>query len=161
MSGSIVVVAQKHMIGLSFSGSFQALVAEMPKLWATFLQRQSEIPLVVQPLIRYDISNENRSYQMYTEYITVEVERFEQIPVGMVGLTLPEKTYARFTHSGPIDQVQKTYLKAFEWLKEQGYRVDEEALRMERYDERYVPAEHESSRTENAYEIYIPLANEP
>lgn len=157
MSGNIVVVPQKNLIGLSFSGNFQALVAEMPKLWTAFLQRQPEIPLVVQPLVRYDISNENHTYQMYTEYIAVEVERFEQIPVGMIGFTVPERTYARFTHTGSMEQVQNTYQQVFQWLQEQGHRVDEAAARMERYDERFVPSVHAPERSENAYDIFIPL----
>ncbi|MED4753984.1 GyrI-like domain-containing protein [Brevibacillus choshinensis] len=157
MSGSIAVVPQKYLIGMSFSGSFQALVAEMPKVWAMFLQRQPEIPLVVHPVVRYDISNENHTYQMYTEYIAVEVERFEQIPVGMIGFTVPEKTYACVTHTGPMDQVQNTYQQAFQWLQKQGHQVDEAALRMERYDERFVPSVHAPERPENAYDIFIPL----
>ncbi|QRG69377.1 GyrI-like domain-containing protein [Brevibacillus choshinensis] len=157
MSGSPVVVPEKHLIGLSFSGNFPALVAEMPKLWATFLQRQSEIPLVIQPDIRYDISSENRSYQMHTEYIAVEVERFERIPVGMVGFTIPERRYARFTHTGPMERVQATYRSAFEWLSQQGLQVDETVMRMEQYDQRFVPSVHPPERAENAYDIFIPI----
>jgi AraC family transcriptional regulator len=153
----IVQVPQKHVIGLSFAGPFPALVAEMPKLWEVFLKRQEEIPLVIQPAIRYDVSDENRSYQMYTEYIVVEVERFERIPAGMVGFTIPERKYARFTHTGPMEQVQNTYHGAFRWLNEQGIAVEEQALRMERYDERFVPTVHDSARQENAYEIFIPV----
>ncbi|WNC16680.1 GyrI-like domain-containing protein [Brevibacillus brevis] len=157
MSGRISVVPSKNVIAVSFSGTFPALVKEMPGVWEAFLQRQSEIPHVVSPHVRFDISSENRSYQLYTEYIGVEVERFERIPAGMVGLTLPERTYACFTHSGPMDQVQETYRNAFRWLGEEGYRVDESALRFERYDERYTPGFHNRERKENAYDIFIPL----
>lgn len=157
MSGSLVAVPQKHLIGLSFSGNFPALVEEMPKLWGIFLGRQSEIPLVTHPAVRYDISSENRAYQIYTEYIAVEVERFEHIPAGMVGFTIPEKRYARFTHTGPMERVQATYMSAFEWLKNQGLQVDESAMRMEQYDERFVPSVHAPERTENAYDIFIPI----
>ncbi|NRR01946.1 AraC family transcriptional regulator [Brevibacillus sp. RS1.1] len=157
MEGTIVHVPQKHLIGLSFSGSFPMLVEYMPKLWETFLKRQDEIPLVISPDVRYDISDENRTHQMYTEYIVVEVERFEHIPEGMVGFTIPAKTYARFTHTGPMEQVQNTYHSLFGWLNENGHQVNEQALRMERYDQRYVPSVHESARVDNAYEIFIPL----
>ncbi|MGG4439108.1 GyrI-like domain-containing protein [Brevibacillus fortis] len=157
MEGTIVHVPQKHLVGLSFSGSFPMLVEYMPKLWETFLKRQNEIPLVISPEVRYDISDENRMFQMYTEYIVVEVERFEHIPEGMVGFTILAKSYARFTHTGPMEEVQDTYQRLFGWLNENGHQVNEQALRMERYDQRYVPSVHESARVDNAYEIFIPL----
>ncbi|GED71057.1 hypothetical protein BRE01_47590 [Brevibacillus reuszeri] len=157
MEGTIVTVPQKHFIGLSFSGTFPMLVEFMPKLWATFLQRQQEIPHVIHPELRYDFSDENFEHRMYTEYIVVEVERFEQIPPGMVGFTVPERTYARFTHTGPMEQVQDTYQQLFAWLHKNGHQQNEQAVRMERYDERYVPTVHEATRMENTYEIFIPL----
>ncbi|MFD2369901.1 GyrI-like domain-containing protein [Brevibacillus sp. GCM10020057] len=157
MRGSIEVVPPKKLVGLSFSGTFPALVAEMPKVWESFLQRQGEIPFVIQPSICYDVSQENHAYQWYTEYVVTEVERFEEIPPGMIGITLPERTYARFTHTGPMEQVQQTYRQAFQWLGDEGYRIDETALRMERYDERYIPARHPRERAENAYDIFIPI----
>lgn len=154
---TIVHVPQKHFIAMSFSGTFQSLIVEMPKLWATFLQRQGEISHVVQPTVRYDISHENQAYKMYTEYIAVEVEGFERIPPGMVGFTIPERKYARFTHTGPMEQVQNTYHRLFQWLNEQGLAVDEQVLRMERYDERFIPSVDAPVRSENAYDIFIPL----
>lgn len=157
VAGSIVVVPQKLLIGMSFSGTFPALVAEMPKVWKAFLHRQSEISQVIDPHIRYDMSSENQKYSFFTEYIAVEVEAFAQIPAGMVGLTLPERAYARFLHEGPMDQVQQTYLNAFQWLKDHGQVLDEQALRMERYDDRFIPSVHTPERRENAYEIYLPL----
>ncbi|MGG1664170.1 GyrI-like domain-containing protein [Brevibacillus sp. NRS-1366] len=150
-------VPEKHFIGLSFSGSFPMLVEYMPKLWATFLQRQEEISHVLHPVVRYDISDENRTYDMYTEYLAVEVEWFEQLPPGMVGFTIPERTYARFTHKGPMEHVQATYESLFSWLKEMGHQPNEQLLRMERYDERYVPSVHDAARVDNMYEIFIPL----
>ncbi|KZE46807.1 hypothetical protein AV540_21080 [Brevibacillus parabrevis] len=157
MEATIVQVPETNVVGLSFSGSFSMLIEHMPKLWETFLQRQGEIPLVVQPDVRYDISDENQTYQMYTEYIAVEVERFEKIPPGMVGFTLPARTYARFTHTGPMETVQDTYRQLFGWLDEHGHQVDRQALRMERYDQRFIPSVHAPQRAENAYEIFIPL----
>lgn len=157
IEGTIVNVPQRHFIGLSFSGTFPMLVECMPKLWETFLQRQEEIPCVLHPTVRYDMSDENRIYQMHTEYLVVEVERFEQIPRGMLGFTIPAGAYARFTHRGPMEQVQATYKGVFTWLKEAGYHLNEHGLRMERYDERYTPVVHDALRNENAYDIYIPL----
>ncbi|WP_421616909.1 GyrI-like domain-containing protein [Brevibacillus sp. TJ4] len=158
MEGNIVRVPQKHFIGISFSGTFPMLLEEMPKQWAHFLTRQKEIPLVVDADVRYDISDENRTYKMHTEYIAVEVERFETIPEKMVALTIPARTYAQFTHTGPMSEVQHTYTRLFQWLEEQRIQVDWNTLRMERYDARYIPSHHEAARQENSYEIYIPLA---
>jgi len=157
MEGKIVRLPEKHVIGIRFSGTFPMLEQEMPKEWERFLARQEEIPLVVEPHIRYDISDENHTYKIFTEYVAVEVERFEQIPEGMVGFTIPPRTYAQFTHIGPMAQVKDTYTRLFQWLDEQGLAVDWSALRMERYDERYIPSVHDASRPDNAYDIFIPL----
>lgn len=118
---------------------------------------RKQIPQVIQPQVRYDISDENRTYRMYTEYVAVEVESFER----MVGFTIPPRTYARFTHVGPISQVRDTYTRLFLWLDKQGLAVDETALRMERYDERCIPSVHAASRPENAFDNFIPLRDLP
>lgn len=157
MTGTIVRLPEKHFIGMSFSGSFQTLIAGMPGHWGDFLMRQDEIAQVIEPNVRYDISDENRSFQMHTEYVAVEVERFAHIPQKMVGFTIPARTYAKFTHVGPMTQVQITYTQLFQWLHAQGLQMDESALRLERYDERYIPSMHAADRVENTYEIFIPL----
>jgi len=157
MTGTIVSLSEKHFIGMSFSGSFQTLIAGMPGHWEDFLKRQDEIPQVIEPAVRYDMSDENRSFQMHTEYVAVEVEGFAHIPEKMVGFTIPARTYAKFTHVGPMTRVQDTYTQLFQWLQAQGLSMDESTLRMERYDERYIPSFHAADRIENTYEIFIPL----
>lgn len=157
MEGILVQVPQKHFIGMSFSGSFQTLVEGMTAHWGKFVARQHEIPLVIQPDVRYDISDENMKYRMFTEFVAVEVEGFERIPERMVAFTIPARTYARFTHRGPMSTVKDTYTQLFQWLSLQGLELDETAWRMERYDARYIPSVHAPDRPENTYEIFIPL----
>ncbi|WP_231504331.1 GyrI-like domain-containing protein [Brevibacillus borstelensis] len=160
MQGAIVQLPEMWMVGASFTGPFQSLGVEMPKLWDVFSQRVNEIGNLKYPLCFYGVSDESKvgSYQLFTEYISVEVAKFDRIPEGMFGFTIPARSYALFTHQGPMDQVQSTYHRAFDWIKRQGLAVEEKALRLERYDERYLPPRHAAEREENAYDILIPLA---
>jgi AraC family transcriptional regulator len=137
-----------NVIGLRFSGPFSALGVEMPKLWQTFVARIPEIPGAVQPNVRYDIADEDHTYQMFTQFICVEVKDFSGgIPQGMVGFQVPGRTYAVFRHSGPMAGVPQTYANAFAWLKENGHEFDPNALRFEEYED----------GVEDAYNIWLPV----
>ncbi|MEJ8545762.1 GyrI-like domain-containing protein [Brevibacillus borstelensis] len=161
MQGKIVQLPEMSMVGASFTGPFQSLGVEMPKLWEAFFQRVSEIGQIKNPSCFYDVSDQSKvsAHQLYTEYIAVEVEKFDRIPEGMVGFMIPARSYAVFTHQGPMDRVPATYQHAFEWISGQGLSVAEQALRLERYDERYFPPRHAAEREDNAYDILIPLVS--
>ncbi|KEO81181.1 GyrI-like domain-containing protein [Tumebacillus flagellatus] len=157
MQPELKTMRQKHLIGMYFSGPFQLLGVEMPKLWEKYMPRIEEIPGVIAPSVQYGVSDENFEHRMYTEFLAVEVEAFTAIPVGMVGFTLPSTEYAVFTHQGPMSTVPATYQAVFGWLAQNGYAQDTSVLRFERYDERYNPTLHEKERAENAYEIWVPI----
>lgn len=159
MSGNIVQLPQMLLVGMSYSGEFQTLGVEMPKLWEIFWERAGEIGHLKSALPVYGVSDESRvgSYRIYTEYLAVEVEKVDTIPVGMVGFTIPARRYAQFTHQGPMEQVQSSYRDAFAWLRQEGLELDEHAFRLERYDDRYLPPRHAADRPENAYDILLPL----
>ncbi|TCP53908.1 putative transcriptional regulator YdeE [Tumebacillus sp. BK434] len=156
MNITIVELPEKKLIGVKFAGPFDVLPIEMPKLWTIFLERVAEIPQVVAGAY-YEISDEDFKHKIYTEYLTVEVERFDTIPYGMLAFALPARQYLKATHRGPMSSVQDTYLNLFKWMKENGYEQDLSALRMERYDRRFLPTVDDHAREENEYEILIPI----
>lgn len=158
MDITILELAEKKLVGMKFAGPFTALSVEMPKLWATFLSRVAEVAHLTgaaQPF--YGVGDENFEYKTHTEFIALEVERFEKIPHGMYGFTLPAQRYLKATHVGPMTGVQDTYRRLFKWMKEHGYEQNLTALRMEQYDQRFIPTVDASDREENAYEILIPI----
>lgn len=155
MGITMVELAAKKFVGMKFAGPFAALPVEMPKLWATFLSRVAD-----DQQLFYCLSEENFQYKTYTEFIAVEVERFEEIPHGMYGFTIPAQRYLQATHRGPMTGVQETYMRLFQWMEKHGYEQDRTALRMERYDQRFLPSVHAPDREENEYEILVPLVPE-
>lgn len=160
MDITTVELAAKKFVGMKFAGPFAALPVEMPKLWATFLSRVAEVPHeVVDKQTFYGVGDEDFQYKTYTEFIAVEVERLEEIPHGMYGFTIPALRYLKATHRGPMTGVQETYMRLFQWMKEHGYEQDRSALRIERYDQRFIPSVHAPDREENEYEILVPLVS--
>lgn len=156
MNITLVEQPEKKFIGMKFAGPFDLLPIEMPKLWVAFLTRTAEIPHAIQGAY-YDLSDEDFTHKIYTEYLAVEVERFDNIPYGMLAFALPPRRFLKTTHRGPMSNVQQTYLRLFQWMQENGYEQDRSTLRMERYDQRFTPTVDDPARDENEFEILIPV----
>ncbi|ARU59863.1 hypothetical protein CBW65_01425 [Tumebacillus avium] len=156
MNYTFIEQQEKMFIGMKFAGPFHVLPVEMPKLWKEFLSRVAEIPHAIEG-VYYDISDEDFTHHIHTEYIAVEVERFETIPYGMLAFTIPARRFLTVTHQGPMSKVPDTYTQLFGWMKENGYELDLSTFRIERYDHRFLSSVDDPAREENAYEIMIPI----
>ncbi|MBS3680487.1 GyrI-like domain-containing protein [Ornithinibacillus massiliensis] len=51
----------------------------------------------------------------------MEVETFEDIPEGMVTLTIPAQSYAVWEHRGPTTGIMKSYEELHQWIDENHY----------------------------------------
>jgi AraC family transcriptional regulator len=81
-----------------------------------------------------------------------EVKSTEEIPAGMVALTIPAGTYAVFTHKGKIQKIDMTMKYIYgSWLPKSGKKL-REAPELEIYDQRF---KHDSDDSE--LDIYIPI----
>lgn len=140
--------------GLPLAGPFSVLEADLPDIWNTFLERESE--LGENNSLRYAIRLQNRD-GVRLECVAVEVADLNDLPPGMIGLRIPERRYAVVTHRGPVTRTQATYLTGYATIEQLGMVPDEEAWRIERYDRRYTPAMHDGNRPDNAFDILIPL----
>lgn len=84
----------------------------------------------------------------------VEVDRIGEVPDGMVAITVPENTYAVFTHVGHISRIGDTVKQAWgRWLPASRYRPVT-APDFELYDpERWNPATGEGE-----VDLYFPVS---
>lgn len=51
----------------------------------------------------------------------MEVEAFEDIPEGMVALTIPAQSYAVWEHQGPTTGIMNSYEELHQWIEENHY----------------------------------------
>ncbi|TFW30811.1 GyrI-like domain-containing protein [Massilia horti] len=145
-----------RLAGLPFAGPLTALTVEMPGIWKTFLSRENE--LGNNDGVRYGVNLQEQG-GIFIECIAGRVLDLNEIPDKMIGLHLPERRYAVFTHRGPMTAVQATYVTAFAAMEQLGLRQDTSGWRLERYDRRFTPSVDNPARPENAYDILIPLRN--
>ena len=80
------------------------------------------------------------------------VDSLDDIPDGMVGRTVPEGSYAVFTHVGRLDTLGRTMNYIYgSWVPNSGYEL-RPGPDLELYDDRFDPASETSEM-----DIYIPV----
>ena len=151
---STVTLPEMKLAGLPLAGPLSELEADMPDIWSTFLERESELGETNG--LRYGVSLQDKQ-GVRIECIAAEVPDLNSLPPGMIGIRIPERRYAMLTHRGPVTRVQATYLTGHATIEQLGMVPDEEGWRIERYDRRYTPTLHDGNRPNNAYDILIPL----
>jgi len=100
----------------------------LPKLWSAFRPYRDNIPNRIGEDFfgiyeSYEESDENTTFV----YIcSAQVNNFDQVPKGMITRELAEHTYARFTHTGPLTELQETLSYIWgSWLPKSGYEYAE------------------------------------
>lgn len=138
----IVTKKEYKAIGLELSGPYSEL-QKMPMLWENFVKKIPEIPHPVNPELQVSLGITNDRPDDFTYYAAIEVSEFE-IPEGMKGITVPEQTYAVFTHKGPASRIGETINGARTTLLSEGYKLDPNAFWFEYYDKRHNPLSEDS-----------------
>ncbi|MCC2974164.1 GyrI-like domain-containing protein [Massilia sp. IC2-476] len=151
---STVNLPEMKLAGLPLAGPLSVLEADLPDIWSSLLERESELGDIKGP--RYAVRLQNKD-GVRLECVGVEVSDLNNLPPGMIGLHIPERRYAMVTHRGPVTRTQATYLTGYATIEQLGMVPDEEGWRIERYDRRYTPAMDDGNRPDNAYDILIPL----
>jgi len=90
----------------------------------------------------------------FTYVAGVEVDRIDEVPTGLVALTVPASTYAVFTHSGHISRFPDTVKQVFgHWLPASPY-THVPTPDFELYDERWDPATGNGD-----IDVWVPIAD--
>lgn len=154
MKPTIVHLPAFHVIGMQ--GTFSpATRGQIPALWARFVSRMDDI----------EGQKGDVSFGLCTPNVTgpdgtptfvytaaVEVETLDRVPDGLVGLTVPAQTYARFTHTGHISKIDKS-IDAIWGTELAANRLQPAGgLEFERYDDRW-----DDETGEGPVDLYIPV----
>jgi AraC family transcriptional regulator len=96
---------------------------QLPPLWEAFLARLSEIENTV-PCTCYGVVLPSADDPEVLAYCAgIEVETVDNLPEGMQVVTVPSATYARFTHHGPVKNIDHTVNYIYgTWLSQSGRR---------------------------------------
>lgn len=110
-------------------------------LWQTFLQRAQQIPNRIghdMYGIMTSTPESKRTHPHELQYLTaVAVSAVDSIPEGMIWRTVPDTTFAVFTHKGPITAIGDTVGQIYQqWLPQSGYEHSDIAD-IELYDHRF------------------------
>lgn len=114
-------------IGVRWEGTFkQAQAGEIRTFMQQFRERLEELPDGTDTSsvfgISYDVSAEGFTYYLCCKVL----DSVGELPDGMERITVPSLTYATYKHSEE-ENVSDSYTKVYEWIKENGYNVDEKA----------------------------------
>jgi AraC family transcriptional regulator len=145
------IYAQKemHLVGLrtSFFGTDSEknnIAEKLPPLWQQFLVRLSEVDNTVGGTC-YGVVRQLQENSDELEYFcAIEVTAPADIPQGMLAITIPPRTYAKFTHKGAVSLIDNTINYIYStWLPQSGKRHANTAD-LEFYGADYNPTSNES-----------------
>ncbi|SFD01928.1 GyrI-like domain-containing protein [Massilia yuzhufengensis] len=151
---STLTLPEMKLAGLPLAGPQSVLEADLPDIWSTFIERESE--LGESSGLRYGVRLQEKE-GVHLACVAAEVADLNHLPPGMIGIRIPARRYAMLTHRGPMARVEASYLTGFAAMEQLGMVPDEEGWRIERYDRRYTPSLDDGNRPDNAYDILIPL----
>jgi AraC family transcriptional regulator len=145
-----------HAIGMA--GHFTpATTSQIPELWERFARGPMDhVPdRVGHHTLGLCIDADPATVEEagFTYVAAVEVNRLDQVPTGVIALTIPANTYAVFTHTGHISRLPDTVKQIWgHWLPSSPY-AHVPAPDFELYDERWSP-----DTGEGDIDVWVPIA---
>jgi len=129
---------------------------QFPATWERFCPYSGKIEKRVNDNTAYGISFYPPDWTPKSKWdymAAVEVKDLNDIPITMLGKTIPANKYAVFTHKGPVKNLYQTYYYIYtKWLPESNYdKVS--GYDFELYDERFKDGKSDDSEVD----IYIPV----
>jgi len=130
---------------------YQGGVDGVGRLWQGFGPRIPAVPNQTEPDAGYEIHFRTEPGTCFMP--AVRVSDLSNVPMDMVGKTLPAARYAVFTHRGPVGRLGMTYEYIYgKWLPESPYVLAGD-YDFERYDSRFGDGRSEDSQ----HDIYVPV----
>ena len=158
MEPRIVKREAVKLIGLMYYGDNKNW--EIPIIWEEFIPLMKKIPSCLPVHASYGLCFYTERFSktgLFYYLAGLPVSSLEEIPIELVGKTLPASEYAVFTHKGPLvgktNTVKDTYAYAYgTWLPKSPY-VNPHAYDFEYYDERFKG----NNNPESEIDICIPI----
>ncbi|MDW0115363.1 GyrI-like domain-containing protein [Sporosarcina thermotolerans] len=110
------------LVGYRVLCSGDDYLAEIPKASLRLNERLSEIKHVVnssEQIGAFVVESETECMDGY--WVCVEVKVFEDIPAGMVTLTVPSQRYASFRHKGSNFEIVQSYNELHRWIEDNNF----------------------------------------
>ncbi len=126
----------------------------LPRLWSAFQPYRDQIANRVGEEFFgiYESYEESDDSTTFVYICSVQVSGFSDVPEGMISRELPEQSYARFTHKGPIAQLEDTLRYIWgSWLPGSEYDYAEKP------DFELYPAGFNDADPENRLYLNIPV----
>lgn len=99
------------------------MAEKLPPLWDKFLSRMTEIKYTIQGICYGVVQQSNTNPEQLDYYAAVEVNRLETLPADMESVEIPASSYAKFTHTGKIHNINNTVNYIYSsWLLQSGMR---------------------------------------
>lgn len=157
MEPSIVTKAAFTVVGTEYHGRNEN--NEVAALWQSFMPHMHEIHDQVNMHESFGLCVGDVDYKQTGVFRYVagqQVKEDAAIPDGMLAVTVPEATYAVFTHHGTLETLGQTYDYIYgTWLPTSGRELAD-TPDFELYDDRFDVASPSSEM-----DIYIPLKVRP
>lgn len=125
----------------------------IPYLWQRFIPREDEIKSKVQHEISYGVCIPGEQDEF--SYIAGYETQNEHTPDGMINFSVPEQSYAVFTHKGSVDRIGETMELIYTKYMPLHGLLPLQGIDLEVYDERFMGPDHVDSEVD----IYIPIKN--
>ncbi|MCG7855514.1 GyrI-like domain-containing protein [Flavihumibacter sediminis] len=130
MEPRLEILTEKKLAGLKTEMSFAN--NKTRELWQMFMPRRVELinsvcaDLYSLEIYPPDFFKHFNPTSVFEKWAATEVSSFDQVPVGMNVVTIPEGLYAIFIHKGPAREAAKTYQYIFStWMPQSNFVVDE------------------------------------
>ena len=112
----IVEEGPVHLVGIEVTANWENLQIEMPKAWRTLFARYEQIKnRMGDDFMDVSLSAED---DQYIQLVAAQVFAFEDVPSDMMELDLPPQKYVYTVHSGPVEEIAKTFEEMYGWAKE-------------------------------------------
>lgn len=125
-------------VGIRITDQMENLDRRIPETWQELQRRMGEIRGIKNAAVTYGISPPNYKGNPgpVDFYDCVAVEPFENLPHGMVHLTVDRQTYACCDYHGPMSRKVEAYDATSAWIRTNGHAYFEAAYYFEVYDQR-------------------------
>lgn len=154
MEPKMIEKKELNLVGLVYYGDNKKW--EIPELWGKFLILMASIPNRINEQSCYGLCFNSPDFcdtGMFCYLAAVEVSSLKEIPITMIGKTIPMNNYAVFTHKGNVKNIKTTYEYIYgTWLAKHGYE-NTSAYDFEFYDHRFNAENDEVSELD----LYIPI----
>lgn len=148
MEGKIVSIEGFKAVGITYFGDNKN--GEIPNLWNVFNKCYKDIKQKSQSMLCYGICDGEMDSECRFHYTAcAEVDRFENVPEGMVTKSVPGGKYLVYTYSGALKDLGEFYNNIFtKWMPVLEYEIDYRP-QFELYDDRFM--------NNGEFDIYIPI----